>query len=208
MKDFFRKNYNCPSCGGLIKASVWSSVSRCKNCGIPLFEVFVDSKSRARKIVEVVIFIVYIFSIIEKEFLIGIHPFLPVAALILFGAMLFSPGSSRKSILKINEAIDQQHILSIQERIRDLNRFLSKKITPLDFFDIVPDVRQKAGLEGLLSPLIKIHSERIGGLTVEEQLQAIKQIKPDLDLDELVRAEVDKANAEIQRLKAFTAETE
>ncbi|MBK8188101.1 MAG: hypothetical protein IPK77_13115 [Cellvibrio sp.] len=206
MKEFFRKNYNCPSCEGLVSSSVWSSVSTCKSCGVSLIEESIDDRSKVRKIVEAVIVIVFPFSIIGKEFLVDIHPFLPIAASILFAVVIIGDLFTSKSKLKINYAFAQNEIFSIQEKISDLNRFLNRKIGAVDFLMQDSEIRKKSGLEGSLSHILKIHNERIGGLSVEEQHEAILRINPHLNLMQLVSEEVEKAEAKINQLKSFMAE--
>ena len=213
-KNTHKYNFHCPNCNCAIGDEILIAqvVALCPVCSAPLGVDANDKSSRLKWIF--ISYIIPIFIFHGGQFIsLKFYPdqkenwiYIYVVIVIIVIAILSFRLKKYEPKLVIDLSIVQFSVRAVKEKIRPYERFLEQKIGALDFLMQEVEVRKQSGLEGSLSHILKIHNERIGGLSVEEQHEAILRINPHLNLMQLVSAEVEKAEAKINQLKSFMAE--
>jgi hypothetical protein len=196
---------SCPNCNSALTGVDKSVVVICQNCSAPLKLEQVEPVLKT-KIMFIAFFIACItIQICDLFFydIIGDSYRKLFVTILLIGLLLSTIFVRHTYKLVVSNTYLQPYIANLTEEIRQHRRLLENKIGAIDFLIQGPEFRNKVGLDGLLSPLLKIHNERIGGLSIEEQNDAVSRLSQNVSLHELVREEVDKVEMQINKLKSF-----
>lgn len=191
----------CPYCNQ--KLSINSSVKEldCIYCKVPLIVKLTEDQGLGSNIIN--------YSVVIATVTILLHDFDPKLEFILLASVgiysLLNVFFDRKT-LEINEPKVREEIGALWASIRPYKKFLKRELGVLDLLMQDFQLKRITGLDGLLSPLLKVHNEKIGGLTYEEQLRGIIAIKPNLDIDKLISSEIKKMEIKIDELKKYSAD--
>ncbi len=210
-----KEQKKCPNCGFLLDDARQRMISdqkiviTCSNCCAPLRFDAVEKNSKVKAVLLSLMIVGFVSAFLYEYFISSIGDYGKNLIFVFFALYILVSGISNTKI-KISIVSSSSVIESIvgymREEIRPYQRFLDQKIGAIDLLTLDSEFRKDAGFDGLLSSALKIHNERIGGLSVEEQNKVVSQLKPDVNLMELVGKEVEKVETQIKKLKSFVVE--
>lgn len=193
-----KRVYSCPFCNQKLLINSSTKALDCVHCKVPLSVSIPYDQSLIANIIN--------YSVVIATVTILLHDFdskLEFMLLLAVGVYALLSVFFERKLLEINQSYIQGEIGRLGASIRPYKKFLKGDLGILDLLIEDPQLKRITGLDGFLSHLLKIHYEKIGGLTYEEQLHGVMQIRPNLDIQKLLLSEIKRMEAEIDDLKKY-----
>jgi hypothetical protein len=193
-----KRVYSCPFCNQKLLINSSTKALSCVHCKVPLTVSVTDDQNLITNIIN--------YSVVIATATILLHDFdsrLEFILLLAVGIYALLSVFFERKLLEINQSYIQGEIGRLEASIRPYKKFLNGDLGILDLLIEDSQLKRITGLDGFLSSLLKIHYEKIGGLTYEEQLQGIIQTRPNLDMKKLLLSEIKKIDTEMDDLKKY-----
>ncbi|EIK45057.1 hypothetical protein O59_001731 [Cellvibrio sp. BR] len=101
--------------------------------------------------------------------------------------------------IRLNELL-----LELQHDLQLAGKFSARKTGVLDFIQQMNGLKNTYGKVPAIQTLLREHFNRVGGFNIEEQSRAFSGLYPDIDLNQFSQQQISFAQAEIERLRAYS----
>jgi hypothetical protein len=104
----------------------------------------------------------------------------------------------------LDEICLNEWLLELQHDLQLADKFIAGKTGVLDFIQQMNGLKNTYGKVPAIQTLLREHFNRVGGFSIEEQSRAFSGLYPDIDINQLSQQQISFAQAEIERLRAYS----
>ena len=181
----------CPCCGSRNLKKLQGEQFTCLDCNAPLR--FTWGAGHGIGIV-----LPMILPNVMQQFSEPIRYGVPAVLLVVLLIFYFRFRRFHLDAIGINEAIN-----TAQDDLRQIDKFLAGKTGVVDFIAQIGSLKNTYGKAPSIQKLIIDSFNRVGGISVDEQADAVARTFPDIDFKKIAGEQAEEATARIAQLNAY-----